>query len=117
MDMRWPVALGTALLLTLASSLPAQDVTPGQVLPLAVRDGVCPVVLPTPRADDQYYLILGSLAQQPGPFRLTIRSETTGVPLYLPLDVAPADEPWRRRVQELNRRLTRARQHQSVPEV
>src|SRR5437763_1506371 len=44
-------------------------------LPLAVRDERCTFVLTTADADDQFDLVLGSLARHGGPFRVRVQTE------------------------------------------
>src|SRR5437016_3274618 len=87
-----------------------------QVVPLAVQEGRCECVLPTGQADDKYFLILGSLARGAGPFHVTVQTEATTDPVALPVTPLRSDQGWVRRMQELNARLTRARQVQSRTE-
>ena len=53
-------------------------------IPLAVQAGRCACVLPTHGPADKYLLVVGSLAAQPGPFRVTLRTETTAAAAHLP---------------------------------
>jgi len=104
--------LGLVALALLASPAWAQQVPPGRLFPLAVRAGRCDCVLPTAAPDDKFYLIVGSLAHAPGPYRVTIRTESTGDPVSLPPAGAPDDDGWARRTQEQHDRLARARRVQ-----
>src|SRR5262245_2918815 len=99
------VLLGAALLWLLTAPAGAQPVPAGRVLPLTVHDGRCECVLPTPHPDEKYYLVLGSLAQQPGPFRVTVRTATASGPVAVPVEDSAPDPAWTRRVQSLNARL------------
>src|SRR5947209_3310795 len=105
------VLLGAALLWLLTGPAEAQPVPAGRVLPLTVRDGRCECVLPTSHPDEKYYLILGSLARQAGPFRVTVRTQAAAEPVAVPLDDSAPDPAWTRHVQTLRTRLDRARQH------
>src|SRR5262245_27248081 len=105
-------AASVLLLLLWLAHVPPLAAAP--LLPLQVTDNACSYVLDTAGADDQYYLIIGSLARGPGRHRVTIRTEATDAPLDLPL-YAPAPDPaWTRRVRELGERLTRARKGQPL---
>src|SRR5262249_27145928 len=42
---------------------------------LKVQVNQCQHVLPTPRADEKYFLILGSLSMNSGPYRVSIQTE------------------------------------------
>jgi hypothetical protein len=110
------VFVALAALLALASPSFSQLTPPGRVLPPAVHDGRCEFVLPTNRPDDKFYLILGSLSREAGPYRVTIRTEATVSPVSLPLERAVSDQEWARRIQEANERLVRARRDK-VPAV
>src|SRR5438067_6267714 len=103
----WPRPL--ALLLLLAPcGLPAVRGEPP--VPLAVRAGSCEAVLDTADPGAQFYLIFGSLAAEPGPFRVTVRTEATGAPVAIsaePPTRSHADAALR---QQLAQRLERARQ-------
>jgi len=52
-----------------------QPPSPGQPIPLTVTNNQCECVLPTPRPDTQYLLILGSLSSAPGSYRVTVRTD------------------------------------------
>jgi len=109
-----PRLLIALVLLGLLSPAPART---APALPVAVRDDRCTFVLATAQADEQYYLVIGSLARQGGPFRVRIQTEASAGPEAIPLEPAATDLSWARRVQELNARLARARQQQSAPAV
>jgi hypothetical protein len=84
----------------------AADALPmGRVLPLSVCNGRCTCVLPTEHAGEKYYLIVGSLARAPGPFRLKLQTEPTGESLALPLHITTTDAAWSQRIHELRARL------------
>src|SRR5207247_3271680 len=76
------------LLLTLVVSVPSvrgQSLSAGQAIPLAVRDGHCECILPTPKPDDKFFLILGSTSLGGGPFRVTIQTEAADAPGLIPV--------------------------------
>ncbi len=99
------------LLLLLASGARAE-----QLLPLAVQDGRCEFVLPTEHTDDQFLLIVGSLAQSGGPFHLRITSEPTTAAARLPLSKSPADPLWQKHVKELAALQATARRQPAAAE-
>jgi hypothetical protein len=80
------------------------------VLPLAVQDNRCTFVLDTAQPDRQFYVVIGSLACQGGPFRVRVHTEPTKDPVFLPLDHTTVDPAWLQDVRERNARLARARQ-------
>src|SRR5271166_3462487 len=84
----------------LPSGLPAAD-----VIPLVVRDGRCSCVIA-----DSCVLVVGSLARDAGPFRVSVTSEITDAPVALPRAAAARDLEWVGRTGELRGRLDRARQ-------
>jgi hypothetical protein len=98
------------ILLGLCSAARAQ---PGPALPLAVRAGRCEVVLPTEHADAQFYLVIGSLARQGGPFRVRVQTETAAGPEAVALEPVVEDLAWAKQVHELGERLARARQQRA----
>src|SRR5947209_3615322 len=60
-----------------------QTLPPGQAIPLCVQDNRCQCILPTPKPDDKFFLILGSASLGAGPYRVTIQTdgiEETSVP-------------------------------------
>jgi hypothetical protein len=88
---------------------PDPQVPPGRLIPLVVRDGSCTFVLPTPHADDKYYLIVGSLSLRPGPFSVRVRTRPSAAPLFLPAE-SPLPDPARlARLRQWRERLDRAR--------
>jgi hypothetical protein len=101
--------------LAFVPALRAESVPVGQVIPLAARDGRCECVLPTGHADDQYYLIVGSLARDFQQRRITIRTGATLDPISVPCTKPPADEAWDRRTKELAEKQEKARKNQSTP--
>lgn len=68
-----------------AESLPA-----GRVIPLDVHQGVCSVVVPTPNADEKYYLIVSSLSRASGPFSVSVRTRETTSRQVLDREQGPA---------------------------
>jgi len=105
----WPQVLAVCLLVGLLNAARAQ---PGPALPVAVRDDRCTFVLETGRPDEQYYLVIGSLARQGGPHRVHVRTEQTTEPAAIELERTAPDLSWERHVQDLNARLERARRQQ-----
>lgn len=95
-------AVAWVAVLVFSSALHAEE-----VIPLAVRDGHCSFVIPT---DAPYFLVVGSLARQAGPFHVSIATEATDAPADLPRAPAAKDPDWARRTAELRGRLDRARQ-------
>src|SRR5205823_241434 len=60
-----------------------QTLPPGQAIPLPVQNNRCECILPTPKPDDKFFLILGSASLGAGPYRVTIQTdgiEETSVP-------------------------------------
>ena len=56
----------SAIVFVLLCCIPAgltEELQPVQPIPLAVQNGCCECVLPTPQADSKYLLILGSLSR------------------------------------------------------
>ena len=72
--------LAALVLLALAAGPPRA----AELVPVAVQEGRAEVVLPTGHADDKYFLILGSLARQAGPFAVTIQTDASTAPPSLP---------------------------------
>lgn len=93
----------------LAAVAPAAEPAPGRVVPLAVRGGRCECVLPTDRTADKYLLVVGALGRDSVPYRIHIRTETTGDAVSLPVEDAPSDDAWRRRTADVAARQARAR--------
>jgi hypothetical protein len=78
-------------------------------VPLAVRAGSCEAVLDTADPGAQFYLIVGSLAGEPGPFRVAVRTEATADPVAVPA-APPARSPAEAATRhDLAQRLERAR--------
>jgi hypothetical protein len=112
--MRARKRLGLSLLMLLPCFLPRAAA--GELLPLAVPEGRCEAVLDTPHGDEQFYLVLGSLAPRPGPYRVTVHAEPTKRPAALPLESPPRDARWEEQVRDLAQRLARARRQRLPPE-
>jgi hypothetical protein len=110
--MRCPARLNLLIPLLLAAVCP-QRARAEAALPLAVRAGQCQIVLDTPGADDQFYLVIGSLARAPGPFRVAVCAEPTSAPADPPPAVPVPNASEAEYRQQLSERLERARR-QSV---
>jgi hypothetical protein len=109
-------ALGVAVLLAAVPSSRAQvDLSPGRLLPLAVRDGRCECVLPASRVG-QYCLIVGSLTRAAGTRRVTLATETSHDPVTLPLEEIAPDPAWQKRIGDLRERLDWSRRQPSTLE-
>lgn len=78
-------------------------------IPLAVQAGRCACVLPTHSPADKYLLVVGTLAAQPGPFRVSLRTETTSAAAHLPRADDSPSLAWVQRSAELRARLDKAR--------
>ncbi|HEV3447630.1 MAG TPA: hypothetical protein VG099_23540 [Gemmataceae bacterium] len=102
--------LGLLASTLLPGSVQADDQVSSRLLPVRVENGRCEIVLPTPHANDQFYLILGSLSRRPGPHNVLVRTEATSRPLDIPFEARVADEAWQARMRELGARLAKARQ-------
>jgi hypothetical protein len=76
---------------------------------LAVQDGRCECVLTTDRADDQFLLVLGSLARSGGPFRVTVSTAPTVAAESVPPETPAADPLWPINVRDLAERQAKAR--------
>ena len=86
------------------------DVPPGcEVLPIAVHNGTCEVVLPTRCAEEEFYLILGSLSRHTSLQAVTVRTEVTTDATQIPREAHSADHAWRQQIQTLDERLAKAR--------
>src|SRR5207302_5163015 len=82
------------LLLTLVVSVPSvrgQSLSAGQAIPLAVRDGGCECILPTPKPDDKFFLILGSTSLEGGPFRVTVQTDAADAPASISVENSPSE--------------------------
>src|SRR5438876_9964088 len=88
------------------AALPAY---PAPLYPLAVRDGHCECVVAAEHADDQFLLIVSSLARGGGPVRVRCTADATADPEMVPLEQTTPDPAWRQRVRQLAERLARAR--------
>src|SRR5207244_12087598 len=103
----------SAIVFVLLCCIPAgltEELQPVQPIPLAVQNGCCECVLPTPQADSKYLLILGSLSRDAGPHRVLLQTRAAGnLPVFLPLEKEAPDDAWTRRVQALHDRLAKAR--------
>jgi hypothetical protein len=94
----WAVAWFATLVIP--SALHAAD-----VVPLAVSDGHCSCVI-----DGSYFLVVGSLARDAGPFHVSVTSDVTDAPVELLPPPAARDPDWARRTAEWRGRQDRARQ-------
>jgi hypothetical protein len=111
---RRPGGAGAVLLLLLTAAAPAQSPPAGCPVALAVHQGRCTCVLPTERPDRKYFLILGCLARDAGPYRLRVHTETVGYPVSVPLDTPTVDAAWERRARAVQDRLAEARRRRSA---
>src|SRR5262245_44175378 len=99
-------AVAAALALALAVA-PAAAAEPWQ--PLALTAGRCEAALSTDHADDQFLLVVGTLARGGGPFPFTVAAGPTSAPAAVPLDRTAPDPAWQARVRELAARQAQAR--------
>jgi hypothetical protein len=83
------------------------------LLPLVVREGRCELTLSTKHQGEQFYLVVGSLARQGGPFHVKVETEAAPGPEFVPVEHPREDISWRRRVDQLAERLARARQQRA----
>src|SRR3954452_19875332 len=114
MDARQPrrreMGLGIIVLLWLSVPLQAQSPPAGRLLPLAVQQECCSCVLPTPRPDEKFILILGSLARGNQSHRITLKTQADAAAVSVPLQDLQPSAGWTQQVYELHDRLARARQ-------
>jgi hypothetical protein len=108
------LSLISALVFSQAQPAFAESIPTWQLVPLAVRNGHCEIVLPTPDSNEKYYLIVGSLACSPGPFPVRIHTQTCDRPVSLVQENTPPTTAWSERVRELAQRLCQARQNNRV---
>jgi hypothetical protein len=101
----------SALALTLLLPLIAAA---DQFQPLTVKNGRCEIVLPTERADDQYLLVLGSLAQTGGPWRVRVAAEPTTAPVHIPPWENPRDPTWQKQINKLAELQATSRRQRAV---
>jgi hypothetical protein len=99
-----------AVLLFGVLSATAQSPPVGCPVPLAVRDDCCTCVLPTERADGKYFVVVGCLARDAGPYRVQIYTEAVADPVSVPLDSPVVDDAWGRRVREVQDHLAARRE-------
>jgi len=104
--------LGLLASMLLPGLLQADDQASSRLLPVRVENGQCEIVLSTPHANDQFYLILASLSRRPGPQSVLVRAEATSRPVHIPVAAPVADEAWQERIRELGERLAKARRSQ-----
>src|SRR4051812_38843881 len=82
---------------------------------LEVSAGRCEAVLASEHPDDQYYLVVGSLARS-GTHRVTVQTAATTEPERLPLEQPISDDGWKQTVQDRAERQERARRSSLPPE-
>ncbi len=80
-----------------------------QSIPLASRDGHSDFVLETSSPADQFYLVIGSLAEATQLSRVRVQIEAAEAPERLPVDTAPPDPVWKSRIDAQARLLARER--------
>jgi hypothetical protein len=110
----WPVI--AIIWLVPIASITGGPAAAWRVIPVAVRDGHCECVLPTPNPDDKYLLVLGSLSTERGPYAITVSTGSSSGPVYLPRDQSAPSKRWAREVRALRERLDRARMNRRGPE-
>jgi hypothetical protein len=110
-----PAGAWALLLLGCSAAARAEAPPAGSAVPLAVHDGRCECVLPTEPPDAKYYVILGSLARDAGPYRVQVRTEQVDDPVSVPVQNLAADPAWVRRTAQVHERLARARRDQAGP--
>jgi hypothetical protein len=93
------------------------SVAPGDTVPLAAPEGHCEFVLAVRRPGDQFYLIVGSLADAARATRISVRTETDGGPEFLPMDRNEPDRVWKARVDLQARFLERQRRQRATLEI
>jgi hypothetical protein len=81
----------------------------GEFIPLVVDQGHCEFVLSTPRQENQFYLVVGSLAEASRETRIRVHTETDPGPEFLPLVKSAPDPVWQARVETQARLLDRER--------
>ncbi len=102
----WSSCVGLLILLAPCQLPAARADAP---IPLAVRGGRCEAILDSADPGTQFYLIVGSLAREPGPFRVTIHTEPTTAPVAIPTE-SPARSPDEMALlRDLDERLERGR--------
>lgn len=103
-------------IVALAGSGWAQSIPERVPLPLEVRKGHCECVLPAIRADDKYCLIVGSLAEEAGPYPVRVSTESTTERVHLPQAEELHDRAWHERTQAARAEGERARTRRAPPE-
>jgi hypothetical protein len=93
----------------------ARAESPVEVIPLAVRDGRCECVIPTPHANDKYYLVVGSVTRDLGPHRVAIQTSATPDAVSITREVIQVADSWQRRIRATADRLEKARGNQPAP--
>src|SRR5947208_17138858 len=88
--------------------LAAAPAYPASLQPLAVRDGRCEFVLAPEHADDQFLLIVNSLARGGGPYPVRCTAAPTTDREWVPLEQTAPDAACRQRVRQLADHLQRA---------
>jgi hypothetical protein len=102
-------------LLAWAATARAETLPPGSAVPLVVRDGRCSCVLPTRRSDAKYFLVLGSLARDTGPYRVVVRTEPVDGLVSVPVHMPSPDPDWARDTAAVHDRLAQARRDRAGP--
>lgn len=94
--LRWMGGMTWLLLATAATR--AENLVPLRPYPIAAPSERCEMVLPTSNIDDKYYLLIGSLSSQPGPYRVWVQTTATNDPVSLPPPPPTADPAWQKRI-------------------
>ncbi|HWY85581.1 MAG TPA: hypothetical protein VNX28_02595, partial [Gemmataceae bacterium] len=92
-----------------AAWLALAGVARGEFIPLAVNQGHCEFVLSTPLKENQFYLIVGSLAEAARGTRISVRTDTDPGPESLPLESAAPEPAWKTHVEAQAQFLDRER--------
>lgn len=79
------------------------------VVPLAIEDGGCELIVETSRPSDHFYLIVGSLADGGRTSRVSVHTEATTAPARLAVDRTGVPALWRELMLEQATRQAKAR--------
>ena len=82
-----------------------------EVIPLATQQGRCEFILPTPDPAEEFFLIVGSLADGSTTTKVQVRISPSAGPAFLPLEKTKPDSAWKAQVEAKARFLERARRN------
>jgi hypothetical protein len=102
-----------AITLTL---LARQVVQAEQPVSLAVDEGHCECVISTAQKDDQFVLVVSSLATGGGPYPVRVHATATAAPERILKEAPLVDARWKARVADLAARQAKARQQSTLGE-